>query len=265
MTKKKATSKLHYFPWYYEAWLSASNVTIMTYDEKGLYTDMISRCYKDNGLPNDEESLQRLFNGCSTTALTTVQRMFYVDGNDRLQHEKLDKIKKDQGVMIKNASNAGKASAAKRKERKIKELSNATAVEIPLNEKATNRTEQNKAKHSKKNITKKDRLSAFTQSVLEINSKEKILTSASEINFVDYWTESNPGENTKLKFETNKIFDIAKRLRTWANNDFGKTDKAVKKTSYNAGGADGEFATPPKEPDHEPATAEEIAQAIKEF
>lgn len=38
--------------------------------------------------------------------------------------------------------------------------------------------------------------------------------------FCDYWTESNEGENCKLKFEMQKTFDIARRLVTWNKNNF---------------------------------------------
>lgn len=275
MTKKKATSKLHYFPWYYLDWLSSSNVTMMTYEEKGLYTDMISRCYKDNGLPNDEESLQRLFNGCSTTALTTVQRMFYVDGNDRLQHEKLDKIKKDQGVMIKNASNAGKASAAKRKERKIKELGNATAVEIPLNGKATIKTEQNKAN---KETNKKVCVDISFEDFYELYPK-KVEKKSAEMK----WGKLKPDEQAEA-IRVVKIYPWPEEKRyipnpsKWLHGERWKDDLTPipviippnlrsnhPQTNYNEAGHDGSFVAPAEKEAIIPATEEEIAKALEKF
>lgn len=37
-------------------------------------------------------------------------------------------------------------------------------------------------------------------------------------NFYDYWTEKNEGA-PKMRFEMEKVFDVAKRLRTWSNNE----------------------------------------------
>jgi len=170
MTNKnpKPTSKLHYFPFYYLDWLSSTSVTMMTHEEKGLYIDMICRCYNDDGLPSDEDSLIRLFNVRSTDVLTNVQRMFYEDSNGRLQHEKIDDIKKLQGVKRKQQSEAGKASAAARKARKGKDLEDVTnvptPVEIPLNENPTIISEQNKADHiisEEEKINKKEVFEVF--------------------------------------------------------------------------------------------------------
>ena len=39
--------------------------------------------------------------------------------------------------------------------------------------------------------------------------------------FSDYWSESNPN-GKKMKFEMQKTFDIARRLKTWNRNNFSK-------------------------------------------
>jgi len=142
--------KLPYFPFYYLDWLSSSSVSMMTHEEKGLFIDMLSRCYNDDGLPNDADKLQRLFN-CDIKTLSTVSEMFYsVEG--LLKNKKLDSIIKDQSSMIKDKSKAGKASA---KARADKRLQKSTAVEHVLNPVATevqqnptNRTEQNRTEQN---------------------------------------------------------------------------------------------------------------------
>ncbi len=144
--------KLPYFPFYYLDWLSSSNVMMMSYEEKGLFIDMLCRCYNDDGLPDDNDKLQRLFK-CDEKVLETVKDMFFsVDG--MLQNEKLEEIKKDQKVFVKNKSRAGKASA---KARADKKLHGATGVEQVLDsvpteaqQKSTNRTEHNRTEQSKK-------------------------------------------------------------------------------------------------------------------
>ena len=54
--------------------------------------------------------------------------------------------------------------------------------------------------------------------------------SVSMINaFCDYWTEMNQSK-TKMRFELEKVFEISKRLATWANKDkeFNKSVKSPK-------------------------------------
>ena len=37
-------------------------------------------------------------------------------------------------------------------------------------------------------------------------------------NFVNYWTEKNKS-GTKMRFELEKVFEVSKRLATWASRD----------------------------------------------
>ena len=50
------SKKLHWFPFYYLDWLSDSEVAMMTYSEKGLFIDMLARCFNEGGLPADNNS-----------------------------------------------------------------------------------------------------------------------------------------------------------------------------------------------------------------
>ena len=50
--------------------------------------------------------------------------------------------------------------------------------------------------------------------------------------FYSYWTEMSPG-GKKMRFEKETVFDVARRLTTWRNNNYGKhnnsaTDLAAK-------------------------------------
>jgi len=48
--------------------------------------------------------------------------------------------------------------------------------------------------------------------------------------FYDFWTEQNPS-GTKMRFELERTWDIAKRLKRWADTDFpgkNKEDKPIK-------------------------------------
>ena len=143
--------KLHYFPFYYLDWLSSSNVMMMTYEEKGLFIDMLCRCYNDEGLPDDNDKLQRLFK-CDEHLLKSVKDMFYsVDG--LLKNKKLDSICNDQSKMFTNKVNAGKASAKARADKKlqsatpVEHLLNPVATEVQQN--PTNKTKQNRIEQKK--------------------------------------------------------------------------------------------------------------------
>lgn len=64
-----------------------------------------------------------------------------------------------------------------------------------------------------------NRILIFIENVKNENLKrEKKLTEIDIENFINYWTEKNPG-GSKLKFEMQKVFEINKRLTTWYNNN----------------------------------------------
>jgi len=125
--------KLHWFPFYYLDWLSDSEVAMMTYSEKGLFIDMLSRCFNEGGLPADENKLLRLFK-CDKNDLQECIQMFYIK-DEKLFNKKLDSIQKDQRKISGERSKAGKISAEKRK---AKRLTTSTSVEQVLNFVTTN-------------------------------------------------------------------------------------------------------------------------------
>jgi len=126
------SKKFHWFPFYYLDWLSDSEVAMMTYAEKGLFIDMLSRCFNEGGLPADEKKLVRLFK-CDADDLKECVKMFY-EKDEKLFNKKLDSIHKDQGKISRDKSKAGKASA---KAREAKRLMKSTGVEQVLNPVAT--------------------------------------------------------------------------------------------------------------------------------
>ncbi len=120
-------AKLHWFPFYYLDWLSDSDLVMMTYSEKGLFIDMLSRCYNEDGLSSDIKKLMRLFK-CDADDLNECMKMFYIK-DEKLFNKKLDAIKKDQKKISTSRSKAGKASA---ESRKAKRLIKTTSVEQVL-------------------------------------------------------------------------------------------------------------------------------------
>ena len=76
--------------------------------------------------------------------------------------------------------------------------------------------------YTKLNNTKlnniKDRDAKFKKQVFEFANQydEDLLNE-----FYSYWSEPNKS-NTKMNFELNKTWDLSRRLKRWAGNDFGK-------------------------------------------
>jgi uncharacterized phage protein (TIGR02220 family) len=139
-------------------WLSDSEVAMMTFSEKGLFIDMLSRCFNEDGLPADEKKLLRLFK-CNLEDLRECIKMFY-EKDEKLFNKKLDSIKKDQRKVSTGRSKAGKISAQKRKNQ---QLTKSTNVEQMLNsvatkpqQNSTNTTQQNRTQQSKEKEDKKE-------------------------------------------------------------------------------------------------------------
>lgn len=115
-------------------------------------------------------------------------------------------------------------SKVKVKRKKTKETS--TSVEAK-------KVEQAKKLAAAKAATLKRR-DAFYQSLVpyvERYGKEMIRA------FFDYWSELNKSE-TKMKFETNQTWEVAKRLATWANREKfnGKSSNSIQSTgTYTTG------------------------------
>ena len=65
-------------------------------------------------------------------------------------------------------------------------------------------------------------------------SKEYVLIYGEDTinDFVTYWTEPNKSD-TKMKFELQQTFDIKRRLKRWASNDFNGNKKNGVKNQHN--------------------------------
>ena len=200
--------KLHYFPFYYLDWLSSSSVQMMTYEEKGLFIDMLCRCYNDDGLPDDNSKLIRLFK-CDEHVLTAVKHMFFsVEG--LLKNKKLEEVKADQEKLSYKKSLAGKASA---KARATNKLHKSTCVEHVLNCVATEvqQNSTNKTKQSKVNNKKVNQKKFTPPDISEVKKffAEKGYTEESAIKAFNHYnlaewhdTNGNPVKSWKQKMNT---------------------------------------------------------------
>lgn len=125
---------------------------------------------------------------------------------------------------INNSDNKQSKVKVKRNKKESKETS--TNVEAK-------KAEQAKKLAAAKAATLKRR-DVFYQSLIpyvERYGKEMICA------FFDYWSELNKSE-TKMKFETNQTWEVAKRLATWANREkfYGKSSNSISITGAYTGG-----------------------------
>lgn len=125
---------------------------------------------------------------------------------------------------INNSDNEQSKVKVKRNKKESKETS--TNVEAK-------KAEQAKKLAAAKAATLKRR-DVFYQSLIpyvERYGKEMIRA------FFDYWSELNKSE-TKMKFETNQTWEVAKRLATWANREKfnGKSSNSISITGTYTGG-----------------------------
>lgn len=133
--------------------------------------------------------------------------------------------------LMQNVSNLGQAKGNNKK--KEEEYNN-----ILQDKETSTNVEAKKAEQSKKLAAAKaatlKRRDNFYQSLVpyvERYGKEMIRA------FFDYWSELNKSE-TKMRFETNKTWEVTKRLATWANREKfnGKSTNSVSATGTYTGG-----------------------------
>ena len=141
--------KFHWFPFYYQAWMTDMNVQMLSHSEKGLYIDMLCSCFNEDGLPTDHKMLKRLFK-CDEDDLQMVVTLFH-ERDGKLHNKKLDEIKADQAEVSKKKSEAGKASA---QARKAKRLAQVTPVEHVLKSVATEPQQNPTSREEKSRVEK---------------------------------------------------------------------------------------------------------------
>ena len=117
-------------------------------------------------------------------------------------------LQKYEGIRERNAANARKRWDAK----------NATASDRIPN--STKNADSDNDTDIDTDIDIDNKEKSFRNAV----SKHSKYSSDMLDSFADYWTEKKP-KGRKMKFEFQKTFDISRRLKTWANNDFGKKEE----------------------------------------
>lgn len=208
--------KLPWFPFYYLDWLSDSEVAMMTYSEKGLFIDMLARCFNEDGLPADEKKLIRLFK-CDLEDLRECVKLFY-KSDEKLFNKKLDLIKKEQRKVSRDKSKAGKASAEARAAKRLKETTGVqqvlNSVKTESQQNPTNTTQQNRTQQNIKSKPKKAFKKPTLQEVFDYCQERKNRVDAN--NFINHY------EANGWKVGRNSMKDWKAAVRTWEKNSYNQ-------------------------------------------
>jgi len=107
---------LHSYPWYTADWRGSEAVAQMSLEEKGMYREMLDRCWEVGSLPVEESLLRRL---CGASAWEwkrswpRVSKQFF-EREGRLHHLKVDEKRPDLETWHNGRKEAGRKGAEKR-------------------------------------------------------------------------------------------------------------------------------------------------------
>lgn len=101
------------------------------------------------------------------------------------------------------------------------------SLNSPIEEKLKDNTTVSNITNSNNTINSKDEIIAQKQNAFAETLKPYLSLYGKDMlnNFFLYWTEPTKSGN-KLRFDLQKTWDVARRLRTWNNNNFGNNSKS---------------------------------------
>ena len=170
-----------------------------------LYCDLIHTVKE---LPNDKagELFKHILSYVNDENPVTDDLIIKISFEPIKQQLKRD-LQKYEGIRERNAANARKRWDAK----------NATAYDRIPNSTKNADSDSDTDNDIDNDIDNKEK--SFRNEVSKHSNYSSDMLNA----FSDYWTEKKP-KGRKMKYEFQKTFDITRRLKTWANNDFGKKE-----------------------------------------
>lgn len=212
--------ELPYFKFEPQSW-DTGNVQMCSRESKGLFTDMCSLYWSRLGELPYALALQKLCNGNKDELQELIDHEIIGVFNGQIVIEFLD----EQLSEFNQTSEKRRNAANKR-------WKDASALQIKSK---SNAIREDKIREDKKRgdkIREEDNIGADKSATLEqraLDFRNKVAMHLNEYpkemlrSFYDYWTEINEG-GRKMRFETQKIFNIKRRLNTWKNNEpkFGK-------------------------------------------
>ena len=138
---------LPYYKWFPRDFRASTKVMSLSWEEKGVYRELLDIQWDENGIPDDLAECMRLVRGAKKKCVERVISLFFVPHptlSGLLINRKLHALRENTEEVSKTKANAGKRSGESRRETPAKDEhmfdSARTHVPVLLNEKATTRT-----------------------------------------------------------------------------------------------------------------------------
>lgn len=218
------------FQFYPQDWLSDFYVKSMTYEQKGIYIDLLCLMWTEEScsLPDDQESLEVILKVSSSTLATVLKR--FIKKGGKIFHKRLLAERKKQDEWREKCRKGGLTSGKQR----LKGSSTTVKRVVQVNANSSSSSSSFK-KTTPKGVSKKDIQIKITPSqmarqffnlpaprqaainkLMEASCPEDVATQ--EIHkFIEYWTEPNKS-GTQQRWQLEKTFEIGRRLKTWFRN-----------------------------------------------
>ena len=228
--------EIPYFKFYVGEW-SNGDITAESYELQGVFINLCAVYWTKEGALNYKFA-------CKKFGKENIDELIEAEiigiQSDKIEVSFLNEQLKECEGIRKQASNAGKASAAARAKKRAEQKFNdrSTTVQQNFNGKPTEgqpireekrREEEIREENKKINIIKRENLFRLQSKKFETEYGSDLIEA-----FCDYWTEPNKSK-TKMKFELQKTFDLSRRLKTWNRNNFNngnsKTQQPTEKLS----------------------------------
>jgi len=232
--------ELPYFKFYVNDWING-DITLETFELQGLFINICGYYWsKDCELTLSNLSKKFRENKDQINQLVECGVIKVDDGKIRISFLN-EQLQSKEVQIITNRRNGALGGRPRKEETEEKPngliFANRNETESITQMKANDNPNITNIEKSKVNNTNSILLSAkadLTKSFLD--RREKFKESISPFvnkygketcnEFFKYWTEPNKSK-TKMAFEIQKTWDVARRLERWARNDFNK-DKTVK-------------------------------------
>lgn len=123
---------IHSYPWYSKDWRGSETRLSLTLEERSIYRDLLDHCWEEGSLPNNE----RMLAGIAGATPLEFKRCWpamahkFIEKDGRLFNDRVDERRPALIRWHEQRSNAGKASAERKRQRK--ENDRSTTVEVSL-------------------------------------------------------------------------------------------------------------------------------------
>jgi hypothetical protein len=183
-----------YFKFYTSEWLNGS-ITLEDWDIQGLFINLCAYYWHKSGQLTKLEANKKFKNPVGLDSLLK-ENLIGLD-SDKITIAFLDEQLSERGLRVDvNRANGKLGGRPKKTQSVILKNPNITNIE-----KRREELEKRKKVFASQIAAFKER---YTREMLKA--------------FYEYWTEHSPNGN-KMRFEKESVFDLAKRLVTWANRE----------------------------------------------